>query len=168
MCASDKKSSHKIRRSEIPVITYQVGDAVYTEEYSHAEQRAGFYTVSQEIPILYNEAHPKEFIFEGEYSNSDIFSCLIAEPVVCLVMLCLAVYGYANYYLGTHELLFEKETWETLASPFPYKMDNHDFSWWRDDNTDTLEEYIEEAILHFRQLDERIGQEQGETVRKLK
>ena len=146
---------------EIPVITYQVGDAVYTEEYSHAEQRAGFYTVSQEIPILYNEAHPKEFIFEGEYSNSDIFSCLIAEPVVCLVMLCLAVYGYANYYLGTHELLFEKETWETLASPFPYKMDNHDFSWWRDDNTDTLEEYIEEAILHFRQLDERIGQEQG-------
>lgn len=85
---------------EIPIITYQVGDTIYTEEYSHAEEREGVYTVGQEIPIHYNEENPKEFIIEGEYPDSDRFSCLIM--CICIAVLCFAVYCFVNYHPGAH------------------------------------------------------------------
>ncbi|NBI73292.1 hypothetical protein D3Z50_20040 [Clostridiaceae bacterium] len=143
---------------EIPIITYQVGDTTYTEEYSHAEKREGFYLAGQEIPILYNETNPKEFIIEGEYSDSDRFSCFIAGPVTCLVVLVIAADCFGSYYLSTHELLSEKETWQELDSAFIYHRDEFDFSLWDAHNMDALEERIEKTILHFRQIDKNIEQ----------
>ena len=76
------------------------------------------------------------------------------------------VFCFAHYYLGTHELLFERETWESLISSFPYETEEYNFSVWDDRDTGALERYMEETILHFRQIDEKIeAKKRGKSYR---
>ena len=140
---------------EFPVITYQVEDSTYTKEYPHAHKPLGTYQVGQKLPILYNEKYPKEFIIQGEYSDTNIFSCLFLGPIACIIFLFVVGSYYADYYLGTHELLFEKQTWEDLGASVSDFSDWDYYSTWDSDCTRRLENEIEETLLHFRQIDKK-------------
>jgi hypothetical protein len=146
---------------EFPVITYQVEDSTYTKEYPHAHKPLGTYQVGQKLPILYNEKYPKEFIIQGEYSDTNIFSCLFLGPIACIIFLFVVGSYYADYYLGTHELLFEKQTWEDLGASVSGFSDWDYYSTWDSDCTRRLENEIEETLLHFRQIDKKIEEKKG-------
>ena len=147
---------YRWKRYEYPVVTYQVGEETYVYEYSYAKKGPGVLSIGQAIPILYNDRDPKEFIFQGAYSEDDLlglFSSFVFFPGLCLACLVFTLHFF-GYFLDTRTLLYDPETGYMFSDTFGdfqthYPTEHPSF-------VDGLEETTKETTQHFIEMEATI------------
>ncbi len=137
---------------EYPVISYQVGDTTYREEYPHARKELGFYTRHKRLPIRYNEHKPEEFIIQGEYSDYDVIQWLLyflVMPAFCIAAAGFFAHDMVSLYHST-QTLYDEEIGQDLGDPFSqYKFLPDLFR--KFGYIDGLENQVEATVRRFRQ-----------------
>lgn len=141
---------------EYPVLAFTVEHVSYRLPYPRKKEGIGYYEMGQSIPLLYNQDNPNEFAFSGEFSGFFYYLGQFFSLVFSIACLGLFLFNFKQYYLGTHELLFEQETWTELETSFSSYEGRDSFDYFGELRHDT-----EEAIEHFQRLDRMIEKKQG-------
>lgn len=141
---------------EYPVLAYTVDHTSYCRPYPRKKEGIGYYELGQKIPLVYNQDNPEEFVFTEEFSGFIYYIFQLLTLAFAVFCLCLFTRNFKDYYLGTHELLFEQETWTDLEASFSDYKDRESFDYYDEIHQDT-----EEAIAHFQRLDAMIEKKQG-------
>lgn len=160
---------YRWRQYEYPVISYQVGEETYVQEWSYARRDLGGYSVGEVLPILYNDKDPKEAIFQGECSEDDLlglFLTFVFMPGICIACSVFMIGSFVSF-LNMRVLLYDRETAYIFSGYFDryqthYLTEYPSF-------TDGLEEAVEETIQHFGQMEakiEKMGRWRYDTYRR--
>lgn len=91
---------YRWRQYEYPVISYQVGEETYVQEWSYARRDLGGYSVGEVLPILYNDKDPKEAIFQGECSEDDLlglFLTFVFMPGICIACSVFMIGSFVSF-----------------------------------------------------------------------